>query len=173
MVGYCHHGGFPHAERRALGGAQDKGDVLLCPGVISEVKNCKTLAIPAWLRETEDEVRNANAVVGFLTVKPKGIGGTRVGDWWALMRRGPWEALTASLGGAGEPLEVLPGSGYVDLLPAAVKRCAGHELGYVAIQPRGVDQEGLWYVATRLEQMLWTLRRVGFGSEVALTCKSC
>jgi hypothetical protein len=81
--------GFPLAERRALAGSADVGDILLCPGVIIEVKAGKaaktaSLAqIGKWLAETETERRNADAEVGLLVTQRQGIGVDRAGLWEA------------------------------------------------------------------------------------------
>ena len=84
--------GFPLAERRALAGGADLGDILLCPGVIVEVKAGKAAEqasdarIGAWLDETERERRNANADVAVLVTKRAGVGHTNAGRWWAHWR---------------------------------------------------------------------------------------
>lgn len=84
---YCQANGFPLAERRALAGRDDLGDILLCPGVIIEVKAHKTYSdndIRAWLTETRREMFNAKADYGFLVVKRQGKGDAQVGAWWAI-----------------------------------------------------------------------------------------
>lgn len=81
--------GWPHAERRILSGAHDKGDVTGTPGLCWEVKAGKAAEfasdgqIAAWLVETETERVNAKAAIGILVTKRKGISGTRAGEWWA------------------------------------------------------------------------------------------
>ena len=75
--------GFPGAERRALAGANDLGDINLCPGVIAEVKwgahakNASLADIASWWRETERERHNSGAVIGLLVVQRKGYGDQR------------------------------------------------------------------------------------------------
>lgn len=85
VVTYLQSRGWPHAERRALAGGKDKGDVAGIYGiagtVVVEVKSCKTVAVPAWLREAAEEQNNAGAAVSAVVSKPRGIGDTRVGDW--------------------------------------------------------------------------------------------
>src|SRR5690606_5416001 len=67
--------GFPHAERRALRGRNDVGDVLLCPGVVVEVKGgdmarrASDALVAKWLLETERERINAGAEHAFLVVQ--------------------------------------------------------------------------------------------------------
>ena len=85
LIGYLRDNGFGGAERRALHGAHDQGDVTGTPGICWEVKNHKRYAIPEWLDETADEAHNADADHGILIVKPNGVGTTRVGDWWAIL----------------------------------------------------------------------------------------
>lgn len=88
VVKYLQSTYWPHAERRALAGGQDKGDITGTPGLAWEVKSAKTLCVPAWLRETEAERVNAKADYATLVIKPEGVGGTRVGQFYALMGRG-------------------------------------------------------------------------------------
>lgn len=77
---------WPHVERRALHGTADRGDIAGIVGVCLEVKNHARYAIPEWLDELDTEITNDGADHGVLVVKPKGIGLTRVGDWWAIAR---------------------------------------------------------------------------------------
>lgn len=77
-------GYWPYAERRALCGSVDKGDIAGIPGVVWECKAGERLCIPQWLAETECERVNAGAELGILAVKPKGVGTTNVGRWWAI-----------------------------------------------------------------------------------------
>jgi hypothetical protein len=81
--------GFPGAERRALHGSTDLGDILLCPGAIVEVKAgnaAKTASdnqIEDWLGETIIEMTNADADVALLVVARKAIGAQNAHRWWA------------------------------------------------------------------------------------------
>ncbi len=65
--------GWVHAERRALAGSLDKGDINLGGyPVVIESKNCATVTIPAWLREVEVEKANAKAEIGVVWFKLRG-----------------------------------------------------------------------------------------------------
>lgn len=57
------------AERRALSGNKDKGDVAGIPGVVIEVKAAARLELAAWRRETWTEMQNAGAKHCILVVK--------------------------------------------------------------------------------------------------------
>lgn len=90
VVRYAQAHGFPHAERRTLGGAgygQDRGDVLLTVGAIAQVKAgkyAKAASYPqvlAWLDDTERQRVNANADIALLIVQRAGYGTERVGMW--------------------------------------------------------------------------------------------
>jgi hypothetical protein len=78
---------YPHAERRALRGAKDVGDILLTPGIIIEVKAGKRAQtaslrqIRDWIAETSREVTNANADIGLLVTQRQGLGLARVAEW--------------------------------------------------------------------------------------------
>lgn len=65
VVEYLRTKGFPYAERRALSGSQDKGDVSGVPGVVIEVKNEKQVDLARYQDETLKEQENAKAQVGF------------------------------------------------------------------------------------------------------------
>ena len=89
---YLQENGFGTAERRALHGTYDLGDITGTPGICWEIKSghaAETASdglINAWLAETETERVNAEADIGVLVVKRKGKG--NAGDWWAIEWRG-------------------------------------------------------------------------------------
>jgi hypothetical protein len=69
---YLQTAGFPHAERRALQGALDKGDIGGCGPLVFECKAAKRHELSSWIEETVSETRNANADYGILVVKRNG-----------------------------------------------------------------------------------------------------
>lgn len=103
LVDYLVDHGFPHAERRALHGINDKGDVTGTIGLAWEVKNVRKYNIPGWLRETAIETENAKADYGFLIVKPNGIGAKNVDKWWAILTVADLVKLVREAG-YGDPL---------------------------------------------------------------------
>lgn len=84
IVRYLQSRGWTHAERRALHGAVDKGDITGTGPLVWECKNHKSLDISAWLKETEQERQNANADYGVLVVKRRSYGDPA--DQYAIMR---------------------------------------------------------------------------------------
>jgi hypothetical protein len=88
--------GWPHAERRALAGNRDKGDIAGLPGVCLEVKAAKRMELGAWLRELDKEMVNDKADTGALWVKP--IGKTQGEDYYVVMRPAVWAALMRQAG---------------------------------------------------------------------------
>jgi hypothetical protein len=89
--------GWPHAERRALHGSTDKGDITLgVPGVMIEGKNCITTEIPAWLREVAAQTANANAEIGVVWHKIRGKADAR--DWAVTMSGAQFIAILRMLG---------------------------------------------------------------------------
>lgn len=102
VVRFLNEHGFPVAERRALAGINDKGDVTGIPGLVIEIKAGTRLSIPEWLRETEQERINAQADNGILVIKPKGKGEKSVGEWWAVVPLAQMIDLLRD-GGFGEP----------------------------------------------------------------------
>lgn len=112
--------GFPHAERRALTGAVDQGDVTGCPGLVFEVKggnaarNASDAQVAAWLDETERERVNAGADVGVLVLQRAGKGPANAGQWWAVLtvrdvwRLHPWCGHGSPVGDvAASPIRML------------------------------------------------------------------
>lgn len=95
--------GFPHADRLALHGRMDIGDVGLCPGVVVEVKggetarNASDLLVDAWLDQTAAERTNAGAEVAFLVVQRRGVGAPNAARWWAFWRLSWLEQLTSGM----------------------------------------------------------------------------
>jgi Holliday junction resolvase len=79
---------WPAAERRALSGALDRGDVAGIPGVCIEVKAAQRLELAAWKRETLVEQENAGARFSMLVVKRFR---KPVAEWDAYMPRAQFE----------------------------------------------------------------------------------
>lgn len=88
VVRYARTAGFPLADRLTLSGRYDRGDVLLAPGAVLEVKagaaakGASYGQVLAWLEETETERVNARADVAALVVQRRGYGIGRV-EWWS------------------------------------------------------------------------------------------
>lgn len=61
IVRYLAEQGWPHAERRALNGTQDRGDIAGIVGWVIEAKNCQALTLAAWVDEAIIEQANAGA----------------------------------------------------------------------------------------------------------------
>lgn len=83
VVAYLKENGFPHAERRALTGNKDKGDVSNIPGVVVEVKDCRTMTLAAWVDEANAEAVNAGVDIGVVIHHRPRKGD--VGQWYATM----------------------------------------------------------------------------------------
>jgi hypothetical protein len=83
VVKYLKENGFVHAERRALTGTNDKGDITGCGPVVFEVKNHKAMDLAGWLKELQTETVNAEANTGCVVAKKRGT--TNPGDWYAVL----------------------------------------------------------------------------------------
>jgi hypothetical protein len=83
VVRYLRDHGFPHAERRALHGTADKGDITGCGPVVFEVKNHKQLSLAEWVKELEAEMVNAGVDVGAVIAKKRGT--TDPAEWYAIL----------------------------------------------------------------------------------------
>ena len=69
IVTHLNANGYPHAERRALHGNLDKGDIAGIPGIVIEAKATKALNVASQMKETETERQNAKANYGILIWK--------------------------------------------------------------------------------------------------------
>ncbi|MEV7814276.1 hypothetical protein AB0P05_26660 [Streptomyces flaveolus] len=69
VVNYLLENGFSRAERRALAGVADKGDVTGIEGVCIEVKGDRSNKVSAWKAETVKEAKNAGAGMYLLVVR--------------------------------------------------------------------------------------------------------
>lgn len=87
VVRYLRDHGWPHAERRALRGNQDAGDITGTPGVCWSVKAGAYAANPSdrqigeWLDELDKQRLNAGAGWGVLVTRRQRVGDP--GRWWA------------------------------------------------------------------------------------------
>jgi hypothetical protein len=81
---YMRDNGFPFAERRALHGNLDKGDINAGAPLVFECKAAKRHELSGWLAETEQERINAEADYGVLVVKRQGH--ATGGEQYAIMR---------------------------------------------------------------------------------------
>lgn len=74
------HPAFPHVERRAMSGRNDRGDVAGIPGLVIEIKATREIDLGTGMREAETEARNAKctafALVNKRRMRP-------VADWYA------------------------------------------------------------------------------------------
>ena len=92
VVRYLQANGWPGAERRALRGQSDAGDITGTPGVAWEVKSrtrpVSDAQITEWLHETELERREARADIGVLVIRRPGVGPANAACWWTVMPLG-------------------------------------------------------------------------------------
>jgi predicted lipoprotein len=63
IVRYLVENGFPYAERRALSGKDDRGDINI-PGIVIEAKNQKQISLATWIDEMVKEKANAGVNIG-------------------------------------------------------------------------------------------------------------
>ncbi len=83
VVQYLRERGWPHAERRALNGAKDKGDLLGIPGLVVEAKSAARVCLAEWLDQATAERDNAGARHGVVWFKRRGH--TSAGRGFVLM----------------------------------------------------------------------------------------
>jgi hypothetical protein len=96
VVGYLVTHGFPEAERRALNGTKDRGDIAGIPGVVIEVKAHATFELASWLDEALREGANANAPISVVWHKRRSKGDP--GQWYVTMTGATFVKLIAEEG---------------------------------------------------------------------------
>ncbi|HET7409264.1 MAG TPA: hypothetical protein VFJ13_03625 [Paracoccaceae bacterium] len=64
--------GFPGAERRALAGAADRGDIAGVPEVCIEAKCARAIELASWADEARAEAANAGAGIAAVWVHRRG-----------------------------------------------------------------------------------------------------
>lgn len=72
IVDYLRTSGATHAERRALHGSDDRGDITGIPAVVIEAKSAARVELAAWLDEANAERDNDCADVGAVWFKRRG-----------------------------------------------------------------------------------------------------
>lgn len=82
LVAELHKHGWRHAERRALAGQHDRGDIAGIPRVVIEAKNCAKIDLAGWTTELIAEMRNDGAITGAVVAKRRG---RSVSDAYAIM----------------------------------------------------------------------------------------
>ena len=102
VVNYLREHGFPHAERRALAGAEDKGDINAGPGLVIECKSQARHSFAEWLDEALAE--RDNAVADFAVVWAHRRGKGDPGQHYFVMTAEQGVDLLR-LAGYGTPLE--------------------------------------------------------------------
>lgn len=83
VVTHLRTNGAPHAERRALGGRTDRGDIAGIPGVAIECKSAARVEMAAWVDEAQKEAANDGADLGLVWIKRRGK--TSPGDGFVIM----------------------------------------------------------------------------------------
>jgi hypothetical protein len=83
IVEHLRVNGAPHAERRALAGNADRGDIAGLPSVVIEAKSEARQDLPGWLREAEAERLNDRAEVGLVWAKR--VGKAKAEDGYIIM----------------------------------------------------------------------------------------
>lgn len=83
VVTFLRDNGFPYAERRLAGAAEDRGDIAGIPGVVVEVKNHARTELGAWVDEAIVEQANDGADYGVVVHKRRGKGDAA--EWYATL----------------------------------------------------------------------------------------
>lgn len=171
VVDFLKEHGWPYAERRALAGSLDLGDITGCPGLVWEVKaTSHDFHMGAWMTETLDERRNAKADHGILVVKPPRFGEKKIGHWLAVMVAWDFEQLMGKLDDSqlcviSEPAHYVQGAVLTDLVQFSVSLLPRLVAPVLLRRPPGTkDDPKNWYHITYLAHMVSLLRKAGYGT---------
>ena len=72
IVRFLNTNGFPYAERRALRGGNDRGDIAGLPSLVIEAKHVARTDLAGWVDEAELERDNDGARYGAVWFKRRG-----------------------------------------------------------------------------------------------------
>lgn len=96
IVNFLRGHGWPHAERRAMGGTNDRGDIAGIVGVVIEAKNHRTMDLAGWWSEAQTERDNDQAQHAVLWLKRRGK--ASAGDGWVVLDGRTFAALLKEAG---------------------------------------------------------------------------
>lgn len=178
VVAYLQVNGWPYAERRALNGSLDKGDVAGCPGLAMEVKSAGAgIRMGKWVSETNLEKLNAKADHGILVIKPWGSGLAKVDSWFAVMVNEDFNALWTKVVMApvftvyvvNDPPAYYSEKDLKWQLSAKVKSLAlPNEVMALTLRPPGTkDNPDAWYRVLTLQHMVKLLHAAGYGDSTS------
>lgn len=143
-------------------------------GVVISVKACQEYSFSGWLNECDVEIGNSMADFGFVAAKPRLVGTTRTGQWYALMRQSMFtDLMQQAVRISGEEITMwkqeMSGNSISTMIGKMLKLALAHQVdsgathSCVRIAPKGVKDTNLYYVVTTLEQMADLLVRAGYG----------
>lgn len=165
FVSWLRANGWPHAERRTQKGALDRGDVTGTPGLVFEVKDCKSWDLAGWLRETEFERMNDSANYGILIMKPPRVGLSTPGRWAAAMYyRDLYHLLsqTPEMPHWGASKVITRSGTEIESLRVGFYR---HSPGQLTVmRPNGVHDQERFYTVSTVADLLLRVRLAGFGT---------
>lgn len=166
VVAFLRDNGFLQAERRALKGSLDQGDVTGTPGLCWEVKYADGgIRMGAWVTQTEVERINSNSDYGVLIIKPRGLGAKSTGNWFAVMSMAGHEALLARVPGqclVAGPVRYTAATMAQELRMHRLF-CSAPLAALTVVPPGAIGQPLLQYRVMTLKDMVLLVRMVGYG----------
>lgn len=171
VAAYLREHGWPYAERRALTGVLDKGDITGCPGIAWEVKYANGgIRMGTWIGETVTERANAGADHGVLVIKPAGRGAAKIGSWLAVMISWDFDNLITKNSKfvlMYSPVQAWAGTTVLRDLSQFSSSVPEAVIPVVDRRPPGTKEApGEWYRILSLEHMCLLLRAAGYGSPI-------
>lgn len=173
VVSYLAEHGFPYAERRRLQGINDKGDIISSPGLVWEVKyaGSSKLRLTGWMKETRDEVANAEADFGILVIKQPKVGEKSAGRFLAVMDKEAFGRLVLHAAEGGLDWVRMPVFGHSNAATSTLCQAVDQihpDFQYWRIEfPARNGQHGhQGLVVMNLRQMVELVRFAGYGDPV-------
>lgn len=181
VVEYLQGFGWPYAERRALTGSVDLGDITGCPGIVWEVKNAGSgIRMGQWIGETLDEKRNAKADHAVLVIKPRGLGKQKVDQFLAVFTGAEFDLLKAKAPEhvaltCDEPKTYRRDTVVRELREyrnqfGALNLTTVWTAAIVRIPPGWKENSNMWYYIMTLGDAALVLRHCGYGDPLYRHC---
>lgn len=91
VVRYLQANGHPRAERLALAGASDRGDVGNVDGLTVQVKSQRAMALASWVDDSRKQAKTAGNLYAVVAHRRRGKGNPA--DWYATLTLGQFVQL--------------------------------------------------------------------------------
>lgn len=133
IVSFLKACGWPHVERRTLGGSKDRGDIAGIPGVVVEAKSTKAALLGQYVDEANTEAINDGANIGVAWLKRRGK--VSAGNGYVVMDGWTFAGLLTSAGFGGSTQTLPTTTNDVEPIDTSELRAEHLELKSTAVKP--------------------------------------